>query len=56
MTVKLLTKQHLECLSLTGGCISSSESTPVKMPYCWKSHVMAHMSNLGVEHVYPYLT
>ena len=42
MTVKLLTKHHLEFLSLKGGCAGSSESTLVKMPNCWKSHVAAH--------------
>ena len=42
MSVKLLTKQHLECLSLTGGFTGSSESIHGKMPYCWKSHVAAH--------------
>ena len=25
------------------GCTDSSESTLVKMPLCWKSHVTAHM-------------
>ena len=39
MTVKLLTEQHLEFLSLKGGCTGLSESTLVKMPHCWKSHV-----------------
>ena len=43
MTVKLLTAHHLEFLSLKGGCTGSSESTLVKMPHCWKSHVAAHM-------------
>ena len=43
MSVKLLTEHHLEFLSLTGGCTGSSESTFVKMPYCWKSHVTAQM-------------
>ena len=43
MIVKLLTEHHLEFLSLTGGCRGSSESTPVKMPHCWKSHALAHM-------------
>ena len=42
MSVKLLTKLHLEFLSLKGGCTGSSESTLVKKPHCWKSHVMAH--------------
>ena len=43
MTVKLLTEHHLELLSLTGGCKGSSESTPVKMPHCWKSHALAQI-------------
>ena len=43
MSVKLLTEHHLEVLSLKGGCTGLSESTFVKMPHCWKSHVMAHM-------------
>ena len=46
MLVKLLTEHHLEFLSLKGGCRGSSESTHVKMPQCWKSHVMAQMSKL----------
>ena len=41
--VKLLTEHHLEFLSLTGGCAGSSESTHVKMPHCWKSHVVANL-------------
>ena len=41
MTVKLLTKQHLEFVSLKGGCTGSSESTLVKMPHFWKSPVTA---------------
>ena len=43
MTVKLLTEHHLEFLSLKGDCTGLSESTLVKMPHCWKSHVTAHM-------------
>ena len=42
MSVKLLTEHHLVFQSLEGGCTGSSESTLVKMPHCWKSHVMAH--------------
>ena len=42
MNVKLLTEHLLEVLSLTGGCIDSSESTLVKMSNCWKSHATAH--------------
>ena len=41
MSVKLLTERHLEFLSLQGGCTGLSESTLVKMPDCWKSHVAA---------------
>ena len=40
----LLTEHYLEFLSLKGGCTASSESTLVKMPHCWKSHVAAHLS------------
>ena len=43
MTVKLLTEQHLEFLSLKGGYTGSYESTLVNMPHCWKSHVAAHI-------------
>ena len=35
MSVKLLTEHHLEFLSLTGGCTSSSESIHVKMPHIY---------------------
>ena len=44
MTVKLLTEQGLEFLSLKGGCTGLSESTLVKMPNYWKSHGTAQMS------------
>ena len=43
MTVKLLTEHHLASLGLKGGCTGSSESTHVKMPHCWQSHVAAHI-------------
>ena len=46
MSVKLLSEQHLEFLSLKGGCTGSSESTLVKMPHCRKSHVAAQLSML----------
>ena len=45
MSVKILTEHHLEFISLNGGCTGSSESTLVKMPHCWKSHVTAQMSS-----------
>ena len=41
MIVKLLTDQHLEFLSLKGGCPGSPESTLIKMPHCLKSHAAA---------------
>ena len=51
MIVKLLTERHLKFLSLKGGCIGQYESTLVKMPHCWKSHVifllMSVWSNFG---------
>ena len=43
MTVQLLTENRLKFLSLQGSCTGSSESIHVIMPYCWKSHVTAHM-------------
>ena len=43
MSVKLLTEQNLDFLSLKGGCTSLAESTLVKMPHFWKSHVTAHI-------------
>ena len=45
MIVDLLTKHHLEILSFKGGYTGSSESTRVKMPHCWKSHVAAQLWN-----------
>ena len=44
MIVKLLTEHHLEFLNLTGGGTGTSESTLIKMPHCWKSHVLAHLT------------
>ena len=44
MIVKLLTEHYFEFLSLKGGCRGSSVSTLVKMPHCWKSHVVSQMS------------
>ena len=49
MIVKLLTKRHLECISLKGGGTGSSESTHVKMPYCWKSHALAQILQIRPE-------
>ena len=49
MSVKLLTEQHLVFVSLKGGLIGASESTDVKMPHCWKSHVVAHIVSVEFE-------
>ena len=49
MIVKLLTGHQLEFLSLKGNCRGSSESTLVKMPHCWKSHVTAQLLILYVD-------
>ena len=43
MSVKLLTEHLLELLSLKGDYTGSSESSLVKMPHCWKSHVAAKL-------------
>ena len=43
MSGKLLTEHHLEFLSLKGGYTGSSQSTLVKIPHCWKSHVVAQL-------------
>ena len=42
MTLRPLTKHLLEFLRWKWGCTGSSESTLVKMPNGWKSHVTAH--------------
>ena len=44
MSVKLLTKHHLEFLRLKRGCTGWSEPTLEKMHQCWKSHVTAHFN------------
>ena len=49
MSVKLLTEHHLEFLSLRGGCTGLAESTLVKMPHCWKSHVAAEMQYTTIK-------
>ena len=46
VTVKLLTEHHLEFLSFKEGCTGSYESTLVKMPHCWKSHIVAQLLKL----------
>ena len=52
MSVMLLTEHHLEFLSLKGGCTGSSESTLVKMPRCWESHVAAQFLLPNENHIY----
>ena len=47
MSVKLLTEQCLEALSLKGGHTGLSEATLVKMSHCWKSLVMALFCSTG---------
>ena len=43
MNIKLLTEHHVEFLSLKEECTGSFESTHVKIPHCWKSHVRAQL-------------
>ena len=44
-----LTEHHLEFLSLKGGYTVVSESTIVKMPHCWNSHVAAQLYILFIK-------
>ena len=48
MIVELLAEHHLKFLSFKGGCTGSSESTLVKMPHCWKSHVTIQIYVLSI--------
>ena len=50
MNIKLFAEHHLEFLSLKGGCTGSSESTLVKIPHCWKSHVPAQFPKIKPTH------
>ena len=50
MSVKLLTEHRLEFVCLKADCTGSSESTLVKMPYCWKSHVAAQFMSRCVRY------
>ena len=43
MSIKLLAEHNLEFQSLKECRTGSSESTHVKVPYCWKSHVAAQL-------------
>ena len=56
MTVKLPTVQHSEFLSLEGDCTASFESTLVKIPHCWKSHVTAQLCPFIVTKVIAKIT
>ena len=51
MNIKLLSEDHLEFLSLKGGCTGLSESAHVKMPHCWKFHVAAHLVTISSRRV-----
>ena len=51
MIVEILTEHHLELLSIKEGCTGSSESTLVKTPHCWKSHVTARMQCLQMDYL-----
>ena len=62
MNKKLHTEHHLEFLSLTGECTSSSESTLIKIPHRWKYHVATLIvirpetnEKKGTEGHYPYI-
>ena len=55
ITVKRLTEHHLEFLGLKGDSTGSSEFIHVKMPHCWKSHVMAHMWYAKTVHNVSYI-
>ena len=43
MIVKQRTEDHLEFLSLKGGCRGSFQSTLVKVSNCWKSRAAAQL-------------
>ena len=47
MTLRLQAELHFGFLSLKRGYTGSSESTLIKMPHCWKSHVAAHAGVTG---------
>ena len=51
MIVKLLTEHDLEFLNLKRGCTGSSESTLIKMPHCWKAHVLAIINSFTLKNV-----
>ena len=49
MSVKLPNEHHLKFLSLKGSCKGLSESTFVKIPHCWKSHITAHLNKKTMQ-------
>ena len=55
MNVMLLTEHHLEFLSVKGGCTGPYESTLVKMPHCWESHVTAQFLKINIINLCSYL-
>ena len=44
-----MTEHHMEFVRLPGGCTDSYESTLVKTPHCWKSHVTAQISLIAAD-------
>ena len=52
MTPRLLTEHHLEFLCFKGDRTGSSESTFVKIPHCWKSHVTAQLISNWPSYVF----
>ena len=56
MSVKLLTEQRLEFLSLKGSCTGASESILVKMPHCWISCVTAKNRNRSPTGMFVFLS
>ena len=55
MNIKLLTERHLWLIDFKAGCTGSSESTLVKMPHCWKSHVTAQLLSKDTSCMMPAL-
>ena len=45
----------MEFLSLKGGCTGLSESTLVKIPHFWKSHVTTQLSKLATGKISRFL-
>ena len=56
MIVKLLTEHQLMFLSLKGGCKGLPESIHVKMPHCWKSHVIGADKECVMENCFSFFS